>query len=271
MNNLSNNTYVFDVGNRDKLRLGILNNVYNPFTQNALLELNIKNKKCIVDIACGQGELTCWMAEQIQPDGMVIGIDISDEQLALAQQLAQQKNIKNILFLKKSIFDLNSNDLPMCPDLIYCRWLLIHLENNKIKQAMKILYNLLSAGGMMVHEEVMLQESNTEGLVQSYKLYLKLFEKLAKKLDINFDLGSKLPQLFSEIGYQQPKIKLIKPRFSSEQLKFFQIDLESAISAFERFNITTENDINQLVQLMQKDIENGFDMSMTNYFVYGFK
>ncbi len=271
MDTLQNNTYIYDVGNKDKLRLRILNDVYNPFSQQALLELDIKNKKCIVDMACGQGELTCWMASQVTPDSIVIGIDISDEQLILAKQRAEQLNVKNVIFIKKSIFDLVVNDLPMRPDLIYCRWLLIHLENNHIKQAMKILYDLLNTGGIMVHEEVMLAESDTEKTSLSCKRYVALFEKLANKLNINFDLGSELPQLFSEIGYTQPKVKLIKPKFSPNQLKFFQIDLESAISVFEQYNIATESSINQLVLLMQEDINHGFDMTMTNYFVYGSK
>jgi ubiquinone/menaquinone biosynthesis C-methylase UbiE len=271
MSTLEKSTYIFDVGDRDKLRLGILNDVYNPHSQRVLLGLNLSTKKTVIDMACGQGEMTCWLAKQIHPEGIVIGIDVSDEQLSLAKQLAEYKKIQNVRFINKSIFDLNINDFPGEADLIYCRWLLIHLYNEKITTAMNILYSLLAKGGTMVHEEVALQEGDTEELARSYKLYHKLFERLANKLNINFNLGALLPQLFTRAGYQQPITKLIKPTFSQNQLQFFQIDLESAIPAFEQYEVATKDEIYNLIELMHKDIEAGFQMTMTNYFVYGSK
>src|SRR3990167_4224220 len=104
-------TYIYDVGDKDRLRLKILNDVYNPLSKQALLDIGIQNKKCVIDIACGQGEMTCWMAKHISPDGIVLGIDASEEQLELAKQLAQKQGLKNIRFIKQSVLDANLNDL----------------------------------------------------------------------------------------------------------------------------------------------------------------
>jgi SAM-dependent methyltransferase len=268
-------TYIYEVGDKDKLRLRILNDIYNPLSQQALLDIGIKDKKCVVDMACGQGEMTCWMAQQIAPDGVVIGIDNSEEQLVLARQLALSKGINNILFIKKSILDADFSDLkaelPGDPDLIYSRWLLIHLEIEKIKPAMTALYNLLGSGGVMAHEEVALKDSYIENIAPSFDQYVTVFTELAAKLNINFDLGSELPRLLSHVGYLQSQAKIFKPKYTNEQFQFFQLDLESAIPAFEKFNIIQNEDINKLSRSIAHDLESGFDMTMTNYFVYGCK
>jgi ubiquinone/menaquinone biosynthesis C-methylase UbiE len=270
-----NNTYIYDVGHKDKLRLQIMNEIYNPSSQQELLDIGIRNKKCVIDMACGQGEMTCWMAQQVAPDGIVIGIDISDEQLTIARQLALRKKINNILFIKKSILDVDfknlKNVLPMEPDLIYSRWLLIHIEIEKISQAMAALYELLGPGGIMAHEEVSLKDSYSENIAPSFDQYVKIFSELAAKLNINFDLGPLLPQLFSETGYSQPTAKIFKPKYTDEQLQYFQLDLESATPVLEKFNIIKKNDLEKLSKSIAQDLKNGHEMTMTNYFVYGYK
>lgn len=269
------NTYIYDVGDKDKLRLQILNDVYNPLSKQALLDIGIQSKKCVIDIACGQGEMTCWMAQQVSPDSTVIGVDISDEQLVLAKQLAQKMELKNVRFIKKSVLDKDFNnvmaELPCKPDLIYSRWLLIHLEKEKVSIAMRALYDLLGPEGIMAHEEVTLKESFLDPATESFKQYVALFTGLAEKLNINFDLGSDLQKLFAEIGYKHSKFKLFKPKYTREQLYFFQLDLESAIPILGKCNLAQKADITKLNAAIAEEVDNGADMTMTNYFVYGNK
>lgn len=276
MNNSQNKkTYIYDVGDKDKLRLKILNEVYNPLSQRALLDIGVKDKKCIIDIGCGQGLMACWMAKQIGPDGIVIGVDSSQEQLILAEKLAQEEGLSNIRFIKKSVLDADFGDLlaelPYQPDFIYSRWLLIHIEAKKIKPVMQSFYDLLAPGGVMVHEEVTLKESYLDEVAESFKKYVKLFNDLARKLHINFNLGSDLLPIFDNVGYKQAQFKICKPKFTPEQLYFFQLDLESAIPALEEFNLAQTSDIDILNSEIEQDLRDGFDMTMTNYFVYGIK
>src|SRR5947208_516406 len=96
-------TYIYNVGDKDILRLQLLNDIYNPLSQQTLLDINLRGKKCVIDMACGQGMMTCWMAKQIMPHGIVIGIDYSDEQLELAKQRAEKQGLENVQFIKKSV------------------------------------------------------------------------------------------------------------------------------------------------------------------------
>lgn len=266
-------TYIYDVGNSDKLRLQILNDIYNPMSKLALLDIGLRNMKCVVDMGCGQGEMTCWMAKQVMPGGFVFGIDSSSEQLSLASARAQIEGIENIQFIQHSVLDKNFsnivNKFSNKPDLLYSRWLLIHIEKNKLRKVMRRLYDFLSPGGIAAHEEVALNKSSSKS--EPFKVYLELFKKLSQKLNISFDVGSDLTNLFDDVGYLKVKNKVFKPIYTKDQLYFFQLDLESALPAFIKFGIASESFIYKLNSDIENHVNEGIDMSMTNYFVYGVK
>jgi ubiquinone/menaquinone biosynthesis C-methylase UbiE len=274
-NALEQGTYIYDVGNHDAIRLQLLNNIYNPFSKAELLKLNINSKNSVVDIPCGQGQMTCWMAQQVNTNVMVTGIDSSEEQLEIARNQAKKLGIKNIQFINMSILSSNlsalNSKIANGVDLIYCRWLLIHLKNAEIKTAVDNLYNLLNIGGVVAHEEVTLKESFMSNSAPSFYKYVELFDKLAKNLDIDFNLGSNLVAILKNSHYNQIKSQIIKPSYTQDQLNFFQLDLESAIASFEKFNLATANEINELLMAMNQEFASGFNATMVNYFVSGIK
>ncbi len=264
------NTYIYDYGENDQSRLKTLNNVYNPTSQEILLRTEIKNARCIIDLACGQGDMTLWLARTC-PESEIIGIDISSEQLNLAQKKIEKHKLSNVKFFQCSVFDLDSKKIheitQKTPDFIYCRWLLIHLEKDKITPAIKNIYNLLESGGKILHEEVTLKESLDTDSSESFREYIELFTKLALKMNIDFNFGSSLSHYAQKIGYQKTEIFVSKPVFNSEQKHFFALDLISAIPALVNHNIATEQYIYQLC----KRIDAETTMTMVNRLMCGVK
>jgi len=63
------------------------------------------NKKNIIDLACGGGANTIYLAEKFK-SSFIIGIDINKNLLKLANQETNKKNIKNIKFLIGNWFDV---------------------------------------------------------------------------------------------------------------------------------------------------------------------
>ena len=62
-------------------------------------KISFQGKKKILDIGCGDGKITHEIATRV-PEGEVIGIDISDNMLALAKK--NYASIKHLQFLKNS-------------------------------------------------------------------------------------------------------------------------------------------------------------------------
>jgi ubiquinone/menaquinone biosynthesis C-methylase UbiE len=64
--------------------------------------LKLKPGDIVADIGAGSGVISVLMAEQILPNGYVIGVDVQDEMLLRLQDNARQKGVTNIVPIKGS-------------------------------------------------------------------------------------------------------------------------------------------------------------------------
>jgi ubiquinone/menaquinone biosynthesis C-methylase UbiE len=100
-----------------------LHNLYGPGTRQVLKSAGLQRGMRVADLGCGVGLVTRLLAQLVGPQGLAVGIDFSDEQLAVARR--QTSAARNTCFVRASATD---TDLPgETFDLIYCRFLLIHL------------------------------------------------------------------------------------------------------------------------------------------------
>ncbi|PPJ56967.1 hypothetical protein CBER1_00502 [Cercospora berteroae] len=61
----------------------------------------------ILDVGCGSGEITVDVAEMF-PEAQIIGLDVSAAMLESAKVYAERRGVKNVEFVKGSVFDLES-------------------------------------------------------------------------------------------------------------------------------------------------------------------
>ena len=262
--------YMYKTGEEDKERLDILNEVYNPYAQELLSEQGLTEKRAILEIACGQGDLICWLAEQA-PQAIVVGLDISKKQLDIAREKAEKKGLNNIYFIELSALDLDQ--LPdrlsvkfgvhdFRPDLTYSRWLLVHLKHDERAIVVRKAYNLLSKGGVSIHEEVTLKQSYTQS--EAYKKWIDIFEALGSKIDVDFDLGDDLQDILSNAGYERVVTSNVKPEFYNNQLRFFNIDLRCTKDLLEKEGICSFSELQALEHEIATDLASGKQMTMVN-------
>src|SRR5215213_217081 len=111
--------YILATGGKDVKRLRLLHDVYGPGTESLFQRVGLRDGQRVVEIGCGSGNIACWVAQQIAPNGSVMAIDISPEQIEVARQQAQRLNLRNIEF---QVADAYSPRLPVGSfDLVYCR------------------------------------------------------------------------------------------------------------------------------------------------------
>tara|TARA_Y100001968_G_scaffold292816_2_gene298318 strand:- start:7130 stop:7831 length:702 start_codon:yes stop_codon:yes gene_type:complete len=65
-----------------------------------------------VDLCCGTGDITISIANRVNPEGKVVGIDCAEETLLLAKNKALNKPWLEIEWIKKDIFDENLDFTP---------------------------------------------------------------------------------------------------------------------------------------------------------------
>lgn len=242
-------TYIYNAGESDQLRLQLLNKIYNP---NSFLRLRevLAGRKVIVDMGCGQGDIACWLSKAADKDALIIAIDVDSEQLNIAQNKAKQIGAKNIVFIECPAQNFTMKTLEAYglyeADLIFCRWLLIHLTNEEVNTVLSNMKGILSSDGVLINEEVDLSISYIQNEPASYVQYKKLFGQLASKMGIDFNLGSDLPARLEKNKLEILRQTTSDPIFKSDDIKFFIIDLKSSIELFSKYKIASLNDVEAL-------------------------
>jgi ubiquinone/menaquinone biosynthesis C-methylase UbiE len=140
--------YVLATGEAAAYRLHILHDLYGKGTRRVLLDAGLRRGMRVADLGCGVGMVTALLADLVGPEGQVVGIDLSAAQLAQAREQFNGSGA-NVRFVQASA---TATGLPpMSFDLVYCRFLLIHLPEPQ--RALAEMHALLKPGGILVCED----------------------------------------------------------------------------------------------------------------------
>ncbi len=204
MNNIKSE-YILKVGIAGERRLSILNEIYNGETQNFIKKNGIAPGQKVMDIGCGTGDMTCWLASQVGPTGQVYAIDQSEEQLKIVQAKAEILQLNNIIYCHHDINELNKINEENF-DIIYSRFLYIHL--NTPVTALQCAAEKLKSDGTYIAVEPNLASyfSDPDS---------KIFQEM-KELKL---------QLFGKIGADPVIADKMFTLFHTAHLKLNQIDL----------------------------------------------
>jgi len=123
---MQQNTYAISEGKEGKSRLNILAAAMQPYIQAWLANAGIATASGFLDAGSGGGNVALPVAKLTGEKCRVIGIDFDNEILKLAEQDALSKNVHNIQYLHKDIFEIDfKNEF----DIVYARFLLSHLRD----------------------------------------------------------------------------------------------------------------------------------------------
>lgn len=233
-------------------RLKLTSSIYNPYSQAFI-------KKCLqnqggkaLEIACGQGVMTCWLAE-LPGVQSVLGIDISPESIEKAKALSASLQLHNTEFRILSVYDLDL--LKETFDIIYLRFVLIHLTNPLA--ALRAVYNKLNPNGLMICETAIHSHSFSTPSTTCYDQFIKLIKLLFSSQGKDADLGKQLYSLclslnfsIEDMNYSQPM--LIDPA----DKKIMVLGFQRAKELFLKEKIVTQKELDSLEQQMAKEYLN---------------
>ncbi|XP_068733913.1 demethylmenaquinone methyltransferase-like [Montipora capricornis] len=96
----------------------------------------------ILDLGCGTGELSAYLAELVGPEGKVIGLDPDEQRIQTARK--SHRNIKNLSFVEGSASNI-SEIFPESFDIIFSNYVLHWIPDKQ--EAFKNMFASLKPGG----------------------------------------------------------------------------------------------------------------------------
>jgi ubiquinone/menaquinone biosynthesis C-methylase UbiE len=150
--------YVLQVGDKGFDRLKFLNDIFGPYSRDFLARAGLAEGNCVLELGCGTGCMTSWLAKTVGHRGRVIAVDARKEQIELAQKAVRQAGCENVEFVCSTV---ESMDLPEGTiDIAYSRLLLMHLKDPR--SAVNCVRKCLRSGGILACEEPQASSLNTE-------------------------------------------------------------------------------------------------------------
>src|SRR5262249_6936238 len=227
-------SYVLAAGEAAAYRLRILHELYGPGTHRLLIDAGLRGGMRVADIGCGVGMVTTWLAKIVGSDGFVVGIDESGAQLT--QALGQLNGDGgNVTFVQASDPDVG---LPAESfDLVYCRFLLIHLADPH--QALREMWTLLKPNGILVCEDGDLTNCGSEP-PSALDMFADLWGRLGPIKRVDFTLGRRLYRMVLDAGFPAPEITFNQPVVArGENKRLLELSVAEAGQSFVKAGLVT--------------------------------
>ena len=198
--------YVIGGGRQGKERLKVLADVMFPTTSRLLADVGLCAGMNCLDVACGGGDVTLYLARQVGPHGRVVGTDADAEILALAREDARAAQLDNLEF--------RVADARVCPgaeeqDLVYARFILTHLSAPSA--CVDAMVEASRRGGMIVVEDIDFSGSFCHPHNAAYERYTDLYRQVVRRRGGDPDIGPKLPGMLRRAGLQNVRVNVVQP------------------------------------------------------------
>lgn len=213
--------YEFDVG-ADGLDYDILDLSFNRTTQSFIESVGIKPGMNILDIGCGSGVMTSWLAKKVGNSGSITSIDNSEEQLNHAHRRIKSEGINNVDFRLLSAYDVET--LGKKFDLLYCRFVLHHLHSPR--KAINCFFNVLEKGGVYFAEEGIVSSAFSYPHCpawQNNRPSPNIVETERDGDGRDGDFGMKLFYNMKIIGFEVAKVSLVQPILTTRKEKEYLV------------------------------------------------
>lgn len=198
--------YIHGSHPEEQERLSKLNVILN---EGYLKEMQIQGRERILDVGSGLGQFTRLMAQQLDSDGAVLGIERDPDQIAAARRLAEQAGDSDQVEFRQG----NALDLPLSSedwgsfDIVHTRFVLEHVRQPDAVVAQMV--RACKPGGRIILSDddhaSFKPTPEPAGFSYLWEAYLRSYDRMGNDPYI----GGRLVSLLHEQGVQQIRNTLV--------------------------------------------------------------
>lgn len=205
---MKSNSYLLEVGEKDRQRLEILNQLCNPGSVLLAKEAKIGAGSHVLDLGCGIGLMSCELGNLVGDRGKVVGVDISEEQLKIARTNVEKAQLHNVEFTAFPAEQLAAFQQSF--DYIYTRFMLCHISDPG--SVISCIGKLLRPGGTFICEDAAFCTS--EPFFPEDHPYNRWMRVVSLQFHLQGTdpfIGMKLPNMLLAHGYHVTQMQLRQP------------------------------------------------------------
>lgn len=206
--------YLLGSGRGDHERLRVISAIHDDRTRELLKRAGLVSGHRFVEFGCGLGYVTRLAASE---GAHATGIDLNEDNIAVAAELAHQAGLKTAQFRSANIYEpgLQRESL----DVSYSRWLMIHL--NRPVDAMRAIHAALKPGGVMVCEEGDVSAVYAEPASAAYEELREICMEGARQRGVDYSGGRRAHLWAKEAGFEIVHVDAYHPHYVAGEHKGF--------------------------------------------------
>jgi Methylase involved in ubiquinone/menaquinone biosynthesis len=178
-------------------RLASFQAIVEQGSQRLLKRVGVAPGMRVLELGCGTGAMTLWLARQVGPKGVVIALDRSTEALTSLSARAAEAGLDNIVCQQADL----EQGVPALEevDLVHGRFVLMHLRNSA--SLLCRLFDAMSPGALLALEEPSISSFRSQADRQLWQFCVDLYRRYCQVQHIDPNYGGRLLNHVSQAGF----------------------------------------------------------------------
>jgi 2-polyprenyl-3-methyl-5-hydroxy-6-metoxy-1,4-benzoquinol methylase len=223
--------------------------LFGELTQEVFVRAGIGAGMRVLDVGCGAGDVSFLLARMVGRSGAVVGIDRSEEAVAVATARAQAMGLTQVRFSQGELENI-SLDQPV--DAAVGRFVLMYSPEPSI--ALRRVAANVRAGGIVAFQEMNVEEAKSFPQVDLFEQSMRLIIETLDREKVENLMGLRLYRTFIEGGLPPPQMIMgarVEGSFDSLGYQIVAQVVKSLLPVMKKLGIANEKEI-QIETLAQR-------------------
>jgi ubiquinone/menaquinone biosynthesis C-methylase UbiE len=204
--NTASSAYVLGHNDVEVQRLLLQGQLYNDYTEHALLLAGLRPGMQVLDVGSGPGDVSLIAARLVGPTGTVLGVDAAPEMVELARTRAAEQGLSAAHF-KQAAIDTIALDEPV--DAIIGRLILMHLRDPAA--TLRHLSSFVRPGGVIAFSENDITGARSIPDMPLFRQVTAGIIGAFEAMGLSPRFGTILHTIFQDAGLGAPQLTLSTP------------------------------------------------------------
>jgi 2-polyprenyl-3-methyl-5-hydroxy-6-metoxy-1,4-benzoquinol methylase len=215
--------------------------LFGELTEDVFVRAGIGPGMRVLDVGCGAGDVSFLLARMVGPSGAVVGVDRSQDAVAMATARAQAMELSQVSFSQGELEDI-SLDQPV--DAAVGRFVLMYSPDPSV--SLRRIAANVRAGGIVAFQEMNVAEAKSFPQVDLYEQSMRLIIETLDREKAKTLMGLGLYRTFVEAGLPPPQmIMAARVEGSSDSLGYQIVArvVKSLLPVMEKLGVANEKEV----------------------------